>query len=236
MVLAAGLGTRMRAAPNDPPKPLTSVGGETLLGRMLNRLRDAGVTTIVVNVHHLADQIEQFLEEWHCHNPNMTIHVSDERNEILETGGGVKKALSLLGEMPFYICNADILWHEERSNLNALAYQFDAARMDACLLLAPRHTAMGYEGAGDYACDPNRYLSRVAGKAPYIFAGVQITTKQSIEKLPNGPVSLTKMFNDALSQERLSGIPIDGQWMHVGTPEGRAEADMFLAKVLGQRS
>ncbi len=231
MVLAAGFGTRMRAGPNDPPKPLVKVGGKTLLGRMLDRLRDAGVTTMIVNVHHLAEQIEGFLSAWGEDKPDVTIHISDERDHILETGGGVKKALPLLGDYPFYICNADILWHEQQPNLVHLASEFEGAKMDACLLLAPRETAMGYDGLGDYACAPNGLLSRVDGPAPYIFAGVQIATKAAIAKLPEGPVSLTHMFNDAITYGRLYGCALQGKWMHVGTPEGRAAAESYLSKV-----
>jgi MurNAc alpha-1-phosphate uridylyltransferase len=230
MVLAAGLGTRMRAGAADPPKPLVTVGGQTLLGRMMERLVDRGVRRLVVNVHHRAEALEAFLSDWQTSHPAITILISDERSERLETGGGVKKALPLIADDTFYICNADILWHEHDQNIAQLAQAFDASHMDACLLVTRRTTAMGYDGNGDFDIGPDFRLRRGVGGAAMIFAGVQIATSEAIAALPDGPVSLNVMFDAAIAAGRLYGHELNGQWMHVGTPEGRAAAEAYLQK------
>jgi MurNAc alpha-1-phosphate uridylyltransferase len=228
MVLAAGLGTRMRAGIGDPPKPLVIVAGQTLLGRMMNRLVENGVTRIVVNVHHRAEAIEAFLSDWQTAHPAVEVLVSDERSERLETGGGVKNALSLIDADAFYICNADILWHEHDKNLARLAQAFDATRMDACLLVTRRTEAMGYDGHGDFDIDADAALRRGVAGATMIFAGVQIASMRAVAALPDGPVSLNVMFDAAIAARRLYGHELSGQWMHVGTPEGRVAAEAYL--------
>lgn len=228
MVLAAGLGTRMRAGIDDPPKPLVTVAGETLLGRMMDRLVQSGVQRIVVNVHHRPEMIEAFLSDWQKTHPAITVLISDERTERLETGGGVKKALPLIDADAFYICNADILWHEQDQNLARLAHVFDAARMDACLLVTRGAEAMGYDGRGDFDIDSDALLTRGQDGASMIFAGVQIATAKAVAALPNGPISLNVMFDTAIATQRLYGHELKGQWMHVGTPEGRAAAEAYL--------
>jgi len=238
MVLAAGLGQRMRAKAGDPPKPLRRVAGKPLLGRMLDRLDAVGVKTIVVNVHHEAEQIETFLASW---QGAAKIIVSDERELRLETGGGVKKALPLLGDSPFLVCNADILWHETQSNIQQLIDCFDPLTMEACLLLSERETALGYDGAGDFMCMADGKLMRLGGQsgtkvasgnrkatAPFLYAGVQIIKPELIAALPDGPVSLNAAFDNALERERLFGFVMAGQWMHVGTPEGLQAAEDYL--------
>lgn len=229
MVLAAGLGTRMRASPGDPPKPLVEVGGHTLLGRMLDRLDAYGIRRVVVNVHHCAEAIEDFVRGWSLQKPHIETLISDERVQRLETGGGVKKALGLLGDDPFFVCNADILWHENLSNLTGLAERFSHKHMDACLLLATRDQAMGYDGRGDFNMSDDGLLSRPNhGQAQFVFSGVQITTPAGVRSLPDGTVSLNVLFDMAISKGRLFGLPLVGQWMHVGTPEGREAADHYL--------
>lgn len=228
MVLAAGLGTRMRASAGDPPKPLVDIAGQSLLARMLERLVQSEVQRIIVNVHHRADDIEQFLSHWEKQYHQVEVLISDERTERLETGGGVKKALPLLGDAPFYICNADILWHEDEKNLSKLAMAFDAKLMDACLMVTSPSAALGYDGRGDFEIDAQHRLSRGDGNASLIYAGVQIATPQAIDALPDGPVSLNVMFDRAIANHRLYGYRMSGTWMHVGTPEGRAEAEAYL--------
>lgn len=231
MVLAAGLGRRMRAAPDDPPKPLTRIAGETLLDRMLARLEAVGVSRIVVNVHHKADMIEAHLA---TRAAGAEIIISDERRQRLETGGGVVKALPHLGAKPFFVCNADILWREERPNLQALLARHNALRTDGfasnTLLLAPRADCLGYDGAGDFDILANGQLARRAGVAAnYVYAGVQILPPDLLVGAPDGAFSLNQIFDAAIRAGRLHGQVLDGQWMHVGTPEGRDAAEAALA-------
>lgn len=227
MVLAAGLGQRMRAKAGDPPKPLRRVAGQTLLGRMLDRLDAVGVKTIVVNVHHEAEQIENYLADW---QGAAKIILSDERDMRLETGGGVKKALAHLGDRPFLVCNADILWHETQSNMKQLIDRFDPQIMDACLMLSERETSLGYDGAGDFSRQQDGKLTRrgEGESAPFLYAGVQIIKPELVAALPDGPVSLNSAFDAALKNGRLFGFVMAGQWMHVGTPEGLRAAEEYL--------
>ncbi len=231
MILAAGKGTRMRAADTDPPKPLVEIGGETLLARMLARVLAAGVTKIIVNVHHKAAMIEAMLDGFAAAHQGVDIVISDERGALLETGGGVKKALPLLGDAPFLVANADILWQEDAAALQELIEGFDPSSMQARLLLADRHRATGYDGIGDYHLAPDGRMKRRADEAaPYIFAGVQILTPALFAAMPDGPFSLNKVYDTAQHAGGLYGHVLDGRWMHVGTPEGRAAAEAVLAK------
>ena len=173
MVLAAGLGTRMRPLTDTLPKPLVKVAGRALLDHVLDRLDQAGVTDAVVNVHHMADAIEAHLKT----RTRPKIRISDERGELLDTGGGVVKALPLLGPAPFFHMNSDALWIEGVTpNLSRLAAQFDAAGMDILLLLASTATSIGYEGRGDFAMTPDGRISRRAERevAPFVYAGAAI--------------------------------------------------------------
>lgn len=230
MILAAGKGTRMRAAASDPPKPLVEVGGESLLARMLARVMAVGVKKIIVNLHHKSEMIEAMLATFAAAHSGVEIVVSDERGALLETGGGVKKALPLLGDAPFLVANADILWHEDAPALQGLIAGFDPALMQARLLLAERQRASGYDGIGDYhlAAD-GRMTRRVDAAAAYIFAGVQILTPALFAAMPDGPFSLNRVYDTAQAAGALYGHVLDGRWMHVGTPEGRAAAEAILA-------
>jgi len=226
MILAAGRGTRMRAGPDDPPKPLVDIAGQSLLARMMDRLIAAGISRIIVNVHHKAEMIETAIQ---AYQTRVDVHISDERAALLETGGGVKRALPLIGAKPFFVCNADILWRENSSALAALATGFDAQKMDGLLLLAERATGTGYDGAGDFhRLDDGRLRRRDADKAPYIFAGVQILTPQIFADIGQDAFSLNLAYDAALAQGRLHGVVLDGIWMHVGTPEGRQVAEQIL--------
>jgi MurNAc alpha-1-phosphate uridylyltransferase len=227
MVLAAGLGTRMRPLTDDRPKALVEVNGKALIDHMLDRLADAGVTTAVVNVHAFADRLE-------AHLANRTaapkIVISDERGELLETGGGVKKARALLGDDPIYVANIDAVWTEDGlPALDALSAAYDPATMDACLLLAPLERSLGFDGPGDMFLDKG--LARFRGEAPsapYAFAGVHITRPSVVDGEPDGPFSLSKLWRIMAAQGRLGAVVLDGFWMHVGDPRARGAAQQRL--------
>jgi MurNAc alpha-1-phosphate uridylyltransferase len=231
MVLAAGLGVRMRPLTDRMPKPLVPVAGRPLLDHVLDKLAEAGVREAVVNVHYLPDQIIDHVAARML--PHVTI--SDERDAVLGTGGGVVKALPLLGNAPFFHVNADTLWIDGvRSNLARLAETFDPSRMDILLLMAPTTSSIGYQGRGDYAMAADGTLRKRKEHqvVPFVYAGVAIMSPAIFESAPAGEFSLTKMFDRANEQERLYGLRMDGVWMHVGTPDAIAAAeDAFLASV-----
>ena len=227
MVLAAGLGTRMRPLTDRIPKPLVTLGGRTLLDHVLDRLAMAGIGHAVVNVHHFADQIETHLAT--RHEPAITI--SNERGAILETGGGVLNALPVLGNAPFMVHNSDSVWTEgARSNLRALMDAWAPRSMDGLLLLAKRDTSIGFDGRGDYHMDASGHLIRRSGndEAPYVFAGVSILKPQLFEGVTEQAFSLVKMFDRASARDALFGVVLEGTWMHVGTPEALMEAESHL--------
>jgi N-acetyl-alpha-D-muramate 1-phosphate uridylyltransferase len=231
MVLAAGLGVRMRPLTDRMPKPLVPVAGRPLLDHVLDKLGDVGVTEAIVNVHYLPDQIIEHVAG--RDRPRVTI--SDERNLMLGTGGGVVKALPLLGKAPFFHLNADTLWIDGvRPNLTRLAEAFDPARMDILLLMAPTASSIGYDGNGDYAMLPDGALRkrREHQVVPFVFAGVAIMSPAAFAGATEGEFSLTKTFDAANEHERLFGLRLDGTWMHVGTPDAIGAADeAFLESV-----
>lgn len=230
MVLAAGLGTRMRPITDTLPKPLVRVSGRTMLDHALDRLAQAGITRAVVNMHHLADQIEAHLA---ARNGPPVITLSDERDALLETGGGIRRALPLLGKAPFLAMNADTLWIEgPRSNLRRLIEQFDPARMDMLLLVAASTQALGYEGRGDFVMDANGRLTRRAERslAPFIYAGVGVVQPHLFADTPEGAFSLNLLFDRAASTGRLHGLRLDGEWLHIGTPDAIGEAEAHIAR------
>jgi MurNAc alpha-1-phosphate uridylyltransferase len=231
MVLAAGLGLRMRPLTEQMPKPLVAVAGRPLLDHVLDKLGDAGVSEAIVNVHYLPDQIIDHVRE--RKRPRVTI--SDERDQVLGTGGGVVKALPFIGDEPFFHVNADTLWIDGvRPNLARLAEAFDASRMDILLLMAPTASSIGYEGSGDYAMLPDGALRKRKEHqvVPFVYAGVAIMSPAIFAGAPSGEFSLMKMFDAANEQERLFGLRLDGTWMHVGTPDAVGAADeAFLESV-----
>jgi MurNAc alpha-1-phosphate uridylyltransferase len=227
MVLAAGRGTRMRPLTDNMPKPLVPLAGRPLLGHVLDRLAAAGIARAVVNVHHFADQIEAYL----ANRNEPAITVSDERGTILETGGGVLKALPLLGSAPFMVHNSDSVWTEgPRSNLGRMMDAWAPRNMDALLLLAKRDTSIGFDGLGDYYMDAPGRLQRRSGseEAPYVFAGVSILKPQLFEGVTEQVFSLVRMFDRANARNALFGVVLEGTWMHVGTPEALTEAENHL--------
>jgi N-acetyl-alpha-D-muramate 1-phosphate uridylyltransferase len=224
MVLAAGLGLRMRPITEKIPKPLVRVAGKTLLDHVLDKLAEIGVEKAVVNVHYLPDQIIHHVAE----RAQPRIVISDERNEILGTGGGVVKALPQLGTTPFFHMNADTMWIDGvRSNLARLADAFDPARMDMLMLMAPTASSIGYDGRGDYTMSADGTLHKRKEKqiAPFVYAGAAIMSPQLFAAAPHGEFGLPTLFDAAEEAGRLYGLRLEGTWMHVGTPEAIAEAE-----------
>lgn len=229
MVLAAGLGTRMRPLTDALPKPLVRLKGKPLIDHVLDRLSAGGITRAVVNVHHMADQIEAHL----AGRTQPAITISDERDALLDTGGGVVRALPLLGGKPFLIHNSDSVWIEGvGSNIARLAAAFDPERMDSLMLLALGATSLGYDGHGDFVMAPDGQLARRGeGKeAPFVFAGASIAHPRMFESAPEGRFSLNKLWDRAIANGRLYGLRLDGTWMHVGTPQAVDEAEQWIAR------
>jgi MurNAc alpha-1-phosphate uridylyltransferase len=231
MVLAAGLGTRMRPLTDHMPKPLVSVAGQPLLDHVLDKLARAGVVEAVVNVHYLPDQIIEHV----AGRTQPRIIISDERDRVLGTGGGVVKALPLLGDAPFFHVNSDTLWIDGvKPNLTRLADAFDPEQMDILLLMAPTASSIGYGGRGDYAMLPDGALRKRKEHqvVPFVYAGAAIMSPSLFLDAPSGEFSLTKLFDRANEQERLFGLRLDGVWMHVGTPDAVLDAEeAFLESV-----
>jgi len=228
MVLAAGLGTRMRPLTLTRPKPLIEVGGKTLLDHMLDRLADAGVETAVVNAHYLADQIEAHV----ARRSRPRILVSDERDLVLETGGAIVKAKAHLGDAPFFVANTDQIWTERGgSALAALAAAFDPRTMDVMMLLASRDECLGFPGAGDFFRDADGALTPRgdAPSAPWVYAGAYVMHPRLLEGLGAEPFSAWKFWTPAIHAGRFHGMVLDGFWMHVGDPAARDEAEARLA-------
>ena len=229
MVFAAGLGTRMRPVTNTLPKPLVEVGGKALIDHMLDRFADAGLARAIVNVHYLADRIETHLAS----RAQPQVVLSDERARLLDQGGGIKQALPLIGDAPFFICNTDQFWLEgPHSNLRAMAARWDPAAMDVLLLVAATTSSIGVDWAGDFAMTADGRLVRreERGVAPFVYAGVGIIKASLFEGAPDGPFRLAPYFFDAAAEGRLYGHRLDGQWLHVGTPEAIAEAEETIRR------
>jgi N-acetyl-alpha-D-muramate 1-phosphate uridylyltransferase len=217
MVLAAGLGTRMRPLSDAVPKPLVKIGGRTLLDHAIDRLAMAGVEQVVVNLHYKADMVAASL----AGRDHPRIAISQEP-ELLETGGGVAHALPLLDEW-FFVVNSDVFWLDGKEHaLSRLAAAFDPARHDAVLLLQRTVTAVGYEGDGDYFLDslgtPRRRREREI--APCLFTGVQLLHRRAFDGIAEARFSLNRIYDGAERTGRLRAILHDGEWYHVGTPEG----------------
>ena len=231
MVLAAGLGVRMRPLTDTMPKPLVRVAGSTLLDHVLDKLGDAGVTEAVVNVHYLPDQIIDHTKA----RTRPRVIISDERDEVLGHRRRRGQGLPLLGDAPFFHVNADTLWIDGvRPNLARLAEAFDPAQMDILLLMAPTASSIGYGGRGDYAMLSDGALRkrREHQVVPFVYAGAAIMSPSLFADAPSGEFSLTRMFDRANEQERLFGLRLDGVWMHVGTPDAvEAAEEAFLASV-----
>jgi len=227
MVLAAGLGTRMRPFNGSVPKPLVKVGNKSLIDYVLDRLAAVGVERAVVNVHYLADQIERHLQG----RQRPQIVFSDERSELLGTAGGIVNALPLLGDEPFYLVNSDTIWIDGvNSNLARLAAAFDPERMDGLLLLAPTTSSIGYTGRGDFKMAPDGKLTRRGERevVPFVYAGAAILAPAFVAGVPPGPSSMSPLFDRAVEAGRICGLRLEGVWMHVGTPEAVIAAEAAI--------
>ncbi len=228
MVLAAGLGTRMRPLTDDRPKALVEVAGRPLIDHMLGRLADAGVGRAVVNVHAFADRLEAHLRG---RGGAPDIVISNERAQLLETGGGIKAARALLGEAPVFTANIDAVWIERgEPALADLAGAFDPGRMDACLLVTRTDEALGLDGPGDFFMDGDGRLSfrQAAPDAPYAFCGVQVFKPELAAAEPDSVFSTSRIWRRLASEGRLYGVELQGEWMHVGDPAAREAAEVRL--------
>lgn len=229
MVLAAGLGKRMRPLTATRPKPLVEVAGQSLLDHVLDRLRAAGIPRVIVNVHYLADALEAHLKR---KAKDLDIAISDERGLLLETGGGVAKALPLIANDPFLVVNSDNLWVDGPVDaIRLLANRWDDAAMDALLLMIPLARANCHMGQGDFHMDPSGVIARRRpGKvAPFVFTGVQLVSRRLFADAPEGPFSFNLLWDRAIAAGRAYGVVHQGLWFDVGTPPAIAQTEALLS-------
>jgi MurNAc alpha-1-phosphate uridylyltransferase len=234
MVLAAGLGTRMRPLTEELPKPMLPLGGRTLLDHALDRLAESGVERAVVNAHWRAEAIARAMET-RAEPPRVTVL----REEILlETGGGVRAALPHLGRAPgFAVLNGDAFWlNGPTPALTRMAAAFDPARMDALLLLVRTAQVEGEVGRGDFLLDPMGRVRRPREReiSPYLYGGVQLLAPALFEGSPEGPFSLNRLYDRAIEAERLFALVHDGAWFHLSTPADLAHAEEQLRRGLAK--
>ncbi|MGI9401165.1 MAG: nucleotidyltransferase family protein [Rhizobiaceae bacterium] len=228
MLLAAGLGRRMMPVTETVPKPMIRIAGLPLIDYGLSALEKAGVETVVVNVHYLAEQIEEHLAD----RTSPEIIISDERESLLDSGGGIAKALENFHDEPFFVLNADSFWIEGfRPNLLRMAELWDDSKMDILLLVCGIAEAVGYSGMGDFTMEPDGRLKRRDERemGPFVYAGAAVLHPRIFRDLPGPAFSLNRQFDEALEQERMFGVRLDGLWLHVGTPESIREAEEAIA-------
>jgi len=231
MVMAAGLGKRMRPLTENRPKPLVEVAGKAMIDHCFGKLVEAGIGKAVVNVHYLADMMEAHLAALPY---PIDIRVSDEREELLETGGGLVQAEPLIAEATFFCINSDNLWTDGPTNsLQQLAQAWDEEQMDALLLLVPRISAHNYQGTGDFHLDDENRISRKlpGQEAPLIYSGIQLISKRLLRDAPAGPFSTNIFWERAIGEGRLFGMVHQGEWFEVGSPEAIAPTEAALAHV-----
>lgn len=230
MIMAAGLGTRMRPLTLDRPKPLVEVAGKPMLDHVLEKVRLAGVKRVVVNVHYLPEQIEEHLAQ---HASDLDVAISDERELLMETGGGLVKAQALLDAEPFYCLNSDAIWTEagEVDALTRLAEVWDGDRMDGLLLIVPRERAFQHGGKGDFFLDEASQLSRRGyhDSAPWVYTGNQLVSHRLLRNAPEGPFSTNLLWDRAIAEGRLFGLVHLGDWFDIGSPQAIAPAEAALA-------
>lgn len=230
MVFAAGLGTRMRPVTDSLPKPLVKVGGRTLLDHMLDRFAGAGVKRAIVNVHYRADQIEEHLSTRHG-DPQIVL--SDERDRLLDQGGGIRKVLPIIGQNAFFIANTDAVWIEDGTDaVQALRAAWDPSRMDVLLLVAARRGSIGVDWPGDFHLggDGRLVRRRPDEEADYVYAGVGVMKPSLFAGFDEDVFRLAPLFFDAAEKGRLYGEALRGRWLHVGTPSAIGEAEEALAE------
>jgi len=228
MILAAGMGKRMRPLTASQPKPLVRVAGKPLIDHALDRLEDAGVAKAVVNVHYLADALEAHI----VGRAAPAVTISDEREELLETGGGMLKALPRLPD-PFFSLNSDNIWLDGPSSaFHDLSNRWNPDEMDALLLVVPHARAVNFNGAGDFQMDPlGRLRRRISGRiAPFIYTGIQLVSHRLMREAPEGAFSTNLLWNRAIEEGRLFGASFTGQWFEVGTPEAIAPTEAALQR------
>jgi N-acetyl-alpha-D-muramate 1-phosphate uridylyltransferase len=228
MIMAAGLGTRMRPLTLDRPKPLVEVRGKALIDHAVDRLVQTGVKMIVVNLHYHADMLKAHLSK----RRDVEIRFSEESDTLLGTGGGIVKALPHFDGKPFFVHNSDSIWVEGIGHaLDRMQALWNPGEMDALLLLASMVTALGFEGTGDFNLDAEGHISRVQEQrvSPFAYPGVQIVHPRIFDNAPTGAFSMNLLWDRAIEAGRLYGIRLDGVWMHVGTAEAVKEAEDFLA-------
>jgi len=235
MILAAGLGTRMRPITDTLPKPLVEVAGKPLIAYGLEALGRASVSHVVVNVHYLAPLLVDWLSAW----PGVDIKISDETTELLDSGGGIANALPILGNEPFLILNADTFWIEDpnatRDNLGLMIDRFDPGSMDILLMTARLDQATGHTGAGDFIIGEDGRLTRYKGVGdPVIYAGAIILHPRIFKDITETRFSLNRCFDTIASEGRLFGFAMQGHWITVGTPEAIGEAEAARSAYLGE--
>ena len=226
MILAAGLGLRMRPLTNTLPKPLIPVAGKTMLERAFEHLKNIQISKIIVNTHYLAPLMENYIK---AHHPETLISCEE---ILLETGGGIKKALPLLGEKPFFTLNGDSIWTSPES-LRDMEHIWDEAKMDALLLVLPREKAHGYERRGDFFMSKEGALSRPVStaSAPFVYIGVQLVNPQLFQNAPEGAFSMNFLWDKALKSGRLYGYIHEGEWFHISKPEDLKKYEPLVAKL-----
>jgi len=228
--MAAGLGTRMRPLTENKPKPLVQVAGKTLLDHVLDKVRKAGVSNVVVNVHYLPHQIEEHLAQ---HAEDLQVAISDERDLLMETGGGLVKAEHLIDADPFFCLNSDAIWTEGASAdaLTRLADAWDGERMDGLLLIVPRERAYQHSGKGDFFLDEEGRLIRRGyhDSAPWVYTGNQLISHRLLRDAPEGPFSTNLFWDRAIQEGRLYGLVHHGDWYDIGSPQAIAPAEAALA-------
>jgi len=231
MVMAAGLGLRMRPLTNDRPKPLITVHGKALIDHTLDRLVAAGVELAVINLHYFGDMLRAHLSK----RRDIEIRYSDESEAVLDTGGGVVKALAHFEGEPFFVLNSDSIWVEGYSSaLPTLARLWDGERMDGLLLLAAMVSSLGYDGwRGDFRLSSTGHVSRVPDRtiSPFAFPGIQVAHPRLFDDPPARIFSTNVMWDRAIAKGRLFGARLDGVWLHVGSPQARDDAEAFLARL-----
>ena len=231
MIMAAGLGTRMRPLTNDRPKPLVKVRGKAMIDHAIDRLIEAGVTMIVINVHYRAEMLKEHLAK----RRDVEIRISDESDGLLDSGGGILNVLAGFEGEPFFTHNSDSIWVEGTGHaLDKLKARWDPNGMDALMLLAPTVTSVCYEGRGDFLMDSNGRLSRVTEQrvAPFVWAGVQIVHPRLFDDPPGRKFSINLLWDRAIERGRLFGLRLDGVWMHIDRPEAVKESEAFLDDLL----
>jgi len=227
MVLAAGLGSRMRPLTNDTAKPLIEVNGKALIDRMVDPLVAAGGRRVVVNVHWHADKVEAYVKA----RTDVEIIISDERDARLETGGGLAKARALLGDDPVFVANTDAFWSPADANVPAaMAEHFNPDTMDGLLLLADTGRCLGFPGAGDFFLADDKRLTRRgdAPSAPWAYAGLRIIHPQAFDNEPVEAFSVLRKWDKSIIEGRLFGVTLDHFWLHVGTPDALDDAEAWL--------